>query len=65
VKIYPVGERTAEFYGEIDKNLRTQGTPVPTNDIWIAAAAQENGFVLASHDRHFEAIQGLLWQIRC
>ena len=65
VKVYPVGERTAEFYGEIYKNLRMQGTPIPTNDIWIAATAQENGFVLASHDRHFEAIPGLICRIRC
>lgn len=63
VKVYPIGERTAEFYGEIYKNLRCQGTPVPTNDMWIAATAQENGLVLVSHDRNFENILGLICRI--
>lgn len=63
VQIYPISERTAEFYGEIYMNLRKQGTPIPTNDMWIAATAQENGLVLASHDRHFENIPGLICQI--
>lgn len=63
VQIYPVSERTAEFYGEIYKNLRKQGAPIPTNDMWIAATAQEHGLVLASHDRHFEAIPGLICRI--
>lgn len=63
VQIYPVSERTAEFYGEIYMNLRKQGTPIPTNDMWIAATAQEHGLVLASHDRHFEAVSGLICRI--
>ena len=63
VQIYLVRERTAEFYGEIYMNLRKQGTPIPTNDMWIAATAQEHGFTLASHDRHFEDIPGLICRI--
>lgn len=63
VSVYPIGERTAEFYSNIYMNLRRQGTPVPTNDMWIAATAQENGLVLASHDRHFENIPGLICRI--
>ena len=63
VKVYPVGERTAEFYSSIYQDLRSQGTPLPTNDIWIAATAQENGLVLVSHDRHFENIPGLICRI--
>ena len=31
--------------------------------MWIAATTQENGLVLASHDRHFETIPGLICRI--
>ena len=51
---------TAEFYALIVKQLREKGKPIPTNDIWIAASAMRHSLALISHDRHFEAIKGLL-----
>lgn len=51
---------TAEFYAQIYKNLRLKGTPIPTNDIWIAATALQNGVGLCSFDNHFNHIDGLL-----
>ena len=36
------------------------GKPIPTNDIWIAAQAMENGSAVATSDRHFEEIDGLV-----
>ena len=43
VSICGVSEDTAEFYAEILDGLRRSGTPIPTNDIWIAALAMEHG----------------------
>ncbi|MGH8475970.1 MAG: PIN domain-containing protein [Methylococcales bacterium] len=38
----------------------TKGTPVPTNDIWIAATALQKGLPLFTLDQHFQRIAGLL-----
>jgi tRNA(fMet)-specific endonuclease VapC len=53
VEVHPVTYRTAEIYGELVHHLQQQGTPIPTNDIWIAAATQECRGILASGDDHF------------
>ena len=60
VTIYPIDENSADFYAEILNMLREKGTPVPTNDIWIAAVAFQYGLRLYSKDRHFQKIPGLL-----
>jgi len=59
IVIYPVNEETAEFYAQILNNLRKIGKPVPTNDIWIAAVAFQNGLKLFTKDAHFQTIAGL------
>lgn len=59
VVVYPVDEGTSEFYAEIINNLRSVGRPVPTNDIWIAAVAFQNGLRLFTKDEHFKVIDGL------
>ncbi|MGA7144892.1 MAG: type II toxin-antitoxin system VapC family toxin [Desulfobacterales bacterium] len=59
VIVYSVDEDTSEFYAEILNNLRDIGKPVPTNDIWIAAVAFQNGLKLFTKDEHFKAIAGL------
>ena len=60
VQIYLIDENTAEFYAEILNGLREKGTPIPTNDIWIASVAFQHGLSLFSRDRHFKNIPGLL-----
>ncbi len=55
-----VTEGTAEFYAHIYLVLRSKGTPIPTNDIWIAASAMQNGCALYSLDKHFKVVDGLL-----
>jgi tRNA(fMet)-specific endonuclease VapC len=60
VSIFPVTEDTAEYYGAVLQQLRQQGTPIPTNDIWIAAVAFQHGLPLFTRDEHFAHIQGLL-----
>ena len=56
----PVDETTSEFYAEIYRVLRQKGTPIPTNDLWIAATAMQHGLALYSMDAHFYRIEGLV-----
>ncbi|MCP4682072.1 MAG: type II toxin-antitoxin system VapC family toxin [Desulfobacterales bacterium] len=60
VQIHHIDENTAEFYAEILNTLKEKGTPIPTNDIWIAAVAFQHGLRLFSKDGHFENIPGLM-----
>jgi tRNA(fMet)-specific endonuclease VapC len=50
---------TAQHYGQIKDLLRKKGRPIPENDIWIAAAAQQFGLPLATRDEHFKEVDGL------
>lgn len=61
VSLLPVTLTTAERFGRIAASLRRRGTPIPTNDIWIAAHALEGGAELLTFDRHFEQVEGLVW----
>ena len=47
----------ARVYAEIAIALRRAGTPIPTNDIWIAATAANAGAIVLTHDVHFDQIQ--------
>ena len=51
-----VDGEVARVYAEIAIALRRAGTPIPTNDIWIAAAAANIGAIVLTHDSHFEKI---------
>lgn len=59
IKIHPITADTAIFFGHIHYLLRCKGKPIPTNDMWIAAQALENGCFLCTYDKHFETIDGL------
>ena len=62
VSIADVNEETAEIFGELKSVLKNQGTPIPLNDIWIAAQCVERGAVLVTLDKHFSNIPGLrIW----
>lgn len=56
VEILPLDDATAERYAVILDYLRKQGTPIPTNDIWIAASAMQHGLSIVSGDKHFSLI---------
>ena len=60
VVLDPMNEGTAEFYAHVYLSLRLKGAPIPTNDMWIAASAMQNGCALYSLDSHFNAVDGLL-----
>ena len=63
VDLLPIGKITSDRYSRIAANLKQQGTPIPTNDIWIAAQAMEQGAELITSDQHFEKINGLVYTI--
>ena len=60
VTIYSVDVDTAEYYSAILNKLKKNGTPIPTNDIWIAAVAFQQGLPLYTLDAHFSYVDGLL-----
>lgn len=49
-------EGASRHYAEIVCDLRRAGTPLPTNDIWIAATAARAGALVLTFDSHFEKI---------
>jgi tRNA(fMet)-specific endonuclease VapC len=60
VFVHTIDEGTADFYASILHSLKTAGTPIPTNDIWIAAVAFQHGYKLFTRDKHFILVPGLL-----
>lgn len=55
---------TAEIFGLVKNSLKKVGTPLPINDVWIAAHALETGSVVVTYDSHFSKVPGLrLWDI--
>lgn len=60
VHTIPVDEETAERYAAIWDSLRAAGTPIPTNDVWIAASAMQHGLAVLTTDRHFQRIGQIL-----
>jgi predicted nucleic acid-binding protein len=54
-----VGTDTARRYAELRGELKKAGTPIPSNDTWIAALAREHHLPVVTRDDHFQAIRGL------
>ena len=52
-------DRTADEYARIKQALALAGTPIPENDVWIAAYATEHNLPLATRDAHFQRVPGL------
>ena len=51
---------TAEHYARLFVQLKRAGTPVPDNDLWIAALALQHDLLLITRDKHLESIPQLL-----
>ena len=64
VELLPVLDSTAVRYAEILSYLRSAGTPLPTNDVWIAASAMEHGVQVLTTDKHFLAVPQILVDVR-
>jgi predicted nucleic acid-binding protein len=59
VRVLETTERTSAVYARVRRQLRSAGTPLPENDVWIAAAAIEHSLPLASRDQGFKVVRGL------
>lgn len=59
VVLFKISSNISEMYAQVYKQLRRAGTPVPVNDMWIAATALHYGFALCTLDGHFDHIEGL------
>jgi len=58
VEVLTVDEAVSRHYARIVADLRRRGTPLPTNDIWIAATAARAGALVLTYDEHFRMIMG-------
>ena len=56
VDVLMLDDAASVIYAEIVTYLRRAGTPIPTNDIWIAAIAAREGLPVLTYDMHFESI---------
>jgi tRNA(fMet)-specific endonuclease VapC len=61
VEMVSIGRISADRYSRIASHLKQKGTPIPTNDIWIAAQSMEHGAELITMDKHFDKISGLVY----
>jgi predicted nucleic acid-binding protein len=54
------GQETAEHYARLFVQMKRAGTPIPDNDLWIAAVVLEHNLLLLTRDKHFERIPQLM-----
>lgn len=59
VHVVPTTADVARRYGEVFARLRTAGTPIPVNDVWIAAATLSCGAHLVTFDSDFARVERL------
>jgi predicted nucleic acid-binding protein len=59
VDILLLEQKTLPFYAEVRCRLKLDGTPIPANDCWIAALAQQHRLPIVSQDRHFDSVKGI------
>ncbi len=59
VQVLPIEEQTTVVYADIRCELKAAGTPIPENDLWIAAIVRQYDIPLLSKDRHFDNVRGI------
>ena len=55
-----VDASTARHYAAIRRELKEAGTPIPQNDLWIAALVRQHDLPLLSNDPHFDHVKNLV-----
>jgi tRNA(fMet)-specific endonuclease VapC len=58
LRILDVDEGTTMHYAAVRGQLKKAGTPIPSNDAWIAALARQHALPIVSRDRHFDLVPG-------
>lgn len=59
VEILCPDEQTSHHYARLFLQLRRQGTPIPTNDLWVAALVTQHDLFLCARDKHFDHLAQL------
>ena len=59
VRVLYADDMTTQCYADVYSQLRAQGTPIPTNDLWIAALAIQHSLPLYTRDDHFKNLKQL------
>ena len=59
VRVAHSSDATAHHYAALYARLKKAGTPIPTNDIWIAALAIEHSLILYTRDAHFDRLPAI------
>ena len=59
VEILLIDRTTAVLYAQVRQELKTQGTPFPYHDIWIASLAKQHDLPIVSLDTHFDQVRGI------
>jgi len=62
--ILQVDRHTSKHYGKLKSFLKKNGAPNPENDVWIAALASQHQMPIATRDKHFRHLEGLVDSIR-
>jgi predicted nucleic acid-binding protein len=60
VQVLFADDQTTHHYALLYRQLRGQGTPIPTNDIWLAALVLQHNAALHARDRHFDHLPQLV-----
>ena len=58
-RVLDIDQGTAISYASVRKQLKRAGTPIPTNDVWIAALCRQHSLAILSRDRHFDVVPGI------
>jgi tRNA(fMet)-specific endonuclease VapC len=58
-RVLNVDEETTTSYAAVRGELKRAGTPIPSNDVWIAALCRQHSLPVLSRDRHFDLVPGL------
>jgi tRNA(fMet)-specific endonuclease VapC len=60
VRVLFADDQTTHHYTSVFRQLRKQGTPIPTNDMWLAALVLQHNLALHARDRHFDHLPQLV-----
>jgi predicted nucleic acid-binding protein len=54
VRVIFADDQTTHHYASVFRQLRKQATPIPTNDMWLAALVLQDNLALHARDKHFD-----------
>jgi tRNA(fMet)-specific endonuclease VapC len=60
VSVLYADDQTTHHYAAVFRQLRIQDSPIPTNDMWIAALILQHNLALHARDKHFDSLPQIL-----